>query len=394
MKKNLLKSLGIFLFFLAFNFMYAKKPKIVVFTSKCGNAHMSACTVIKDAFPDCQIKLLYPINDYYRNDFYAEKQQEYLVSNGWIRTVNFIVRYPGESFLTIDTGRVKKRLLRLLEQEKPDLLISVVPTINYPAAWAANRCKIPFIIVSLDADLELWLLNMKKCRNNDNTITIQHKTPRIEKQLAKSHIPMSCVHEIGCPLRKKFFEPKDKPAIRKEWNIPEEKKVIMLMRGGTGSNKLVDYVRQLVKLDIPAHLLVCVGRSTALISKLNRINQTKKVTFSIIPFTSKIPDLMSISDLLITQPSPTVCNEAVYSKLPILIDMAGPCLFWEKANVDWLESCGWGQVFRCMRSLNDMVANVLGKTKANYPQSMPCFELEIRKIVMKKLKIKPASNIC
>lgn len=362
-----------------------KKPKIVIFTSKGGNGHMSACDTLKDILPNCEIKLINPIYDFFHTVIDGEAFYNALFQNGWISTANFLVSYPGKTFLKMRSHTFKKRFLQFLDEEKPDMLISVIPLINYPAAWAANQRSIPFMVITLDADLDLWLLNMERAGNLKFTMTVQAKTPRIEKQLAKKHVPVSCIREVGAPLRKEFFLPKNKPAIRKEWNIPEGKKVVLLMRGGTGSTKLVDYVKTLVKLDKPIHLLVCIGRNEKLVRKLNRIKCKKGVSFSIVPFTPKIPDLMAISDLLISQPSPNVCNEAMHVKLPILVDMSGSCLYWEKATVDWLKLRGAGQIFKHMRHLNKLVVDSLEKGQQDINthnlKPFPVFNTEIRDII-------------
>ena len=367
----------------------AKAPKIVVFTSNGGNGHKSACEVLKETFPDCEIKLVNPIYDFFKNSFDGESVYNKVVQKGWIRTSSFVARYVGKPFFKLRTGSFKKRFLKYLEDEKPDVLISVIPLINYPAAWAANKCDIPFFIITLDADLELWLLNMEKCRNLNFTMTVNTKTLRIEKQLKQKRISESRVLEVGSPLRKNFLLQRDCKAIRKEWNIPQDKKVIMLMRGGTGSIRLVNYVRSLVKINKPIHLLVCVGRSSKLISKINRIKTNGLVTFSVIPFTKKIPNLMAISDLLITQSSPNVCNEAMHMNLPILIDRAAPSLFWEKATVDWVHMYGNGTVFRSVRKLNKLVENYLYEKNICETKKIsikPSFNTQVRNLIMKSLE--------
>ena len=389
MKKLLVISFIFFSFFVSD--AVAKAPKIVVFTSDGGNGHKSACEVLKETFPDCEIKLVNPIYDFFKNAFDGERIYNKVVQKGWIRTSSFVARYIGKPFFKIRTGSFKKRFLKYLEDEKPDILISVIPLINYPAAWAANKCNIPFFVITLDADLELWLLNMEKCRNLNFTMTVNTKTPRIEKQLKQKRIPDSRVLEVGSHLRKNFLEPKDSKTIRKEWNIPEDKKVIMLMRGGTGSIRLVNYVRSLVKINKPIHLLVCVGRNLQLISKINRIKTNGFVTFSVIPFTQKIPDLMAVSDLLITQSSPTVCSEAIHMNLPILIDRATPSLFWEKATVDWIHMYGRGTIFRSARRLNKLVENYLDKKNICETKKLNkefSFNTQVRNLVMKSLENK------
>ena len=380
----------IFLSFFISSIM-AKAPKIVVFTSDGGNGHKTACEVLKETFPDCEIKLVNPIYDFFKNVFDGEGFYNKVIQSGWIHTSNFVARYIGKPFFKIRTSSFKKRFLKYLENEKPDVLISVIPLINYPAAWAANKCNIPFFIITLDADLELWLLNMEKCHNLKFNITVNAKTQRIKKQLKQKRIPESCVLEVGSPLRKNFLEQKDCASIRKEWNIPEDKKVIMLMRGGTGSVRLVDYVRSLAKINKPIHLLVCVGRNSKLIPKINRIKTNEMVTFSVIPFTQKIPELMSISDLLITQPSPNVCNEAMHMNLPILIDRAMPSLFWEKATIDWIHMQGNGTVFRSVRRLNKLVESYLDKKNICETKKLKkelSFNTQIRNLVMKSLENK------
>jgi len=409
MKKFLLTTCCIFSLFYYFNtqanttqsetaqikLAHTKPAKIVVLTSKGGNGHMAACSVLKDALPDCEIKLVYPIHDTFSHLLDGEEWYGTLLQHGWIRTTNFIARYPGEMLMRFKSSGLKKDFSKILEQEKPDLLISVIPLINYPAACAAERYGIPFMLITLDADLELWLSNMKKCRKhgflktNNIVVTVQKKTSRIEQQLNRKCIPLSCVHEVGAPLRKDFYTSKDIATIRKEWNIPANKKVVMLMRGSTGSDKMIEYVKTLVKNDCSLHLLVCVGRNTQIIPKLNRIKQNSRVSFSIVQFTPKIPDLMAISDLLITQPTPNVCNEAMHMKLPILIDLTSTCLFWETPTIDWIKLRGCGKEFKNMNHLNNLVGEYINKKKCfspNMSPSIPHFNTEIHKIVMNLIK--------
>lgn len=365
-----------------------KKPKMVVLISKGGNGHIAASAVLKTVFPDFEIVEFNPIHDFFHKLFDGEGLYDWLLQNSWIKFNNFFAGVLGKTFFIITKKIFKKRFLKLLNKEKPDLFISLIPFVNYSAYGAAQELNIPFLLITLDADLTLWLVDMQRCIKHDFTITTQMKTLRMEKQLARAKIPSSCVREVGCPLRKDFFAPKDQRAIKKEWNIPEDKQVVMLIRGSTGSNKLLDQAKELIKLDKPIHILVCVGRNKKLASKLESLKTDPSThTFSIIPFTPKIPDLMCVADLLIAQPSPTVCNEAMHMNLPILIDMTSPCLFWESATVDWIKSRGGGQILRHKSQLNEQVVACLEKSKngALKPKPVLDFNTSIRTIVTQDL---------
>ena len=67
-------------------------PKVVVLTSKGGNGHMAACAVLKDIFPDHEIKLVNPIYDIFHKAFDGEDWYGKFIQSSWVRTANFIIR--------------------------------------------------------------------------------------------------------------------------------------------------------------------------------------------------------------------------------------------------------------------------------------------------------------
>ncbi|MFA5074532.1 MAG: hypothetical protein WC436_00300 [Candidatus Babeliales bacterium] len=338
-----------------------KKNKLLILYLKGGNGHIEACNKFKECFPDFEIKEINPVLMFFNNKIDFEKHYISIFQKGWTGTLNFVANYLGTLFFKASSRFFKKKLIKMLEEEKPDLLISVMPFINYPAIQAAQALNIPFLLMTLDADLTNWLLDMEKIKNKNFIITVPIMTDRIKKQLSKKNIPDPAIQEVGFHLREDFLMPKNLVEIRKEWNIPENKPVIMLMRGGTGSTRLVNYAQELVKINKDIHVLVCIGTDKTLEKKINAIKTDGHVSFSVIPFTKKISDLMAVSDLLITQPSPTVCNEAMFMNLPILIDLAANCFSWEVATIDWIKARGHGDVFTHMNQLNKLVLEYLDK---------------------------------
>ena len=89
--------------------------------------------------------------------------------------------------------------------------------------------------------------------------------------------------------------------------------MVMVFMGGAGSLASYRYVRTLAKLAMPMHILVCLGRNMRLSRNINKILLPPEVTLTIIGFTDRIADLMSISDVLITKPGPgSVCEPRMY----------------------------------------------------------------------------------
>ncbi len=368
------------------------RKKIVILTCYGGYGHMAACSTLKAILPTYDIKVFSPFDNGLKivktitfGTLNSEDVYNKLLQNGWIGTLNFMARHSTPFLMGMNRRRIERKILEVIEKEKPDLLISVVPLLNYPASTAAMRSKIPYLFITLDADLTLWLNDFHKCKNHNFLLTIGIKTPLINRQLKRKKVPEHIIREVGIPLRQDFFEKKDKEKIRAEWNIPTGKPILLIMMGGSGTRQLTRYVRHLAQIDIPVHLLACVGRNDSLIPELQKIEKREHVSFGIIPFTTRISDLMAVSDLFITRPSPNACNEAMYSGLPILIDQTVTTLFWERATIDIVKQYGKGNCVKKMKQLNPMVKLLLKQEKPDVKASglldLPRFETLIQNLV-------------
>ncbi len=369
----------------------ANKPtKIVIFTSKGGYGHMAACSTLKTFLPEYDVKIVNPFEEVFNSLDIVKKitfgKLDYemcynkLMQNGWTRTINFITRYPGWGAVRLTKKSLEHKIYNFLRAEKPDLLLSLIPLINYPASTAAQRCNIPFLLMTLDMDLTTWLLDMEKCKHPNFHMTVVSKTPRIIKQLAQHHIADSKVTSLGFHLRPDFFEKKDAAQICTTWNLPTDKPKIMLMMGGVGTEQLTGYAKKLLQLPFEAHLMVCAGKNTQLAAKLKSFTQSDLVSMSIIPFTTRISDLMFVADLFVTKPGPNACYEALHFGLPILVDGTMPAMFWERASLDLVLASGNGCMIKNTKQLSTLIKQYLDTKKTtNYQENN--FEKTLKKTI-------------
>lgn len=370
--------------------------KIIILTSKGGYGHMAACATLKTILYDYELIIINPFERLFaKRDLLkmitfgkvdGEDVYNKLFQGGWIGVLNFVCRYLIPIFMPLYYPFFKRQFYKLYEQEKPDLVISVIPLLNYPGCAAAKKFGIPFILITLDADLRLWLLDLQKCLRKKFNLTVACTTEFISAQLEEYKIPKHYLKQVGFPIRKEFFEPKDKIAIAKQWNIPEDKQIIMLMMGGAGSSNQLRYVNYLLGLNLNVHILVCIGRNIGITPQLNLLQKkARNTTLTIISFTQHIADLMYVSNLLITKPGPNTCNEAMFYGLPMLIDMTMPHVFWEKRTLDWINAFGKGTVVNKLSDLSHLVPHYLAE-KVSHEQrekfaQLPKFDTSIRTLV-------------
>lgn len=346
------------------------KKKILILTSKGGYGHMAATDTLDSILSnDYNIQSVKPLEEILHPVDFVKKisghrldsEQFYnlVLQKGWTNFLNFSCRYISPHLIAMNNRNMERLFTSYFEKAKPDLVISVMPIINLPASNAAHTCKIPYLMITLDYDLTMWKLGMKKAKHTNIVITAADDYTQ-KTYLSNGFSPKTKeFHPIGVPIRKPFFEPKDAQAIRKEWNIPNDKPTVMLLMGGAGSGQSYSYFKRLSQFPKPIHILTCTGRNTGVAKKIARFNRKPWVSYTNIPFTLKISDLMAVSQLVITKPGPGTVTEAMIMKVPVLLDRTSTPIFWERRVFEFAKRHGIGQEVRSLSKLNQVVDQML-----------------------------------
>ncbi len=123
----------------------------------------------------------------------------------------------------------KKAAMRILEEEKPDLVFSKGGFASYPAVWAAHKLGIPAL--THESDLSPGLatkLMAKKCKY---VLTSFPETAGL--------FPNG--KYVGSPMRKELFRG-ERARARKKYSLPDDKPVLLVLGGGSGSRALNEAV--------------------------------------------------------------------------------------------------------------------------------------------------------
>jgi len=375
-----------------------KPRKIIAFTLNGGYGHMAACELLQKTFVNDTVKIVNPFSEIIQScfkalpiitlgKFKANKTDDfynYLLQNQWVRTLNHLVRHQNKSHFHRNRKKMERLFTAYFKKEKPDIIISPVSWINYAASQAAHKCNIPFLMVSLDADLSFWINDMERSTNPSFHMTVGAMTQHLQQQINSKKIKPNQITIVGHALRHEFFTPKNKELIKEEWKLPKDKPLIMIIRGGSGSSQMIDTVKNLKKAKTPLHLMVCIGKNEKIGKNLQKINLPPHITMTIIPFTKKMADIMTVADALISQPTPNVCKEAMHLGVPILFDMTQPTLFWERRTIDW---AGQDTIFTIVKKEKQMVnalTDLLKRPKlVKKTEDKLNFSVEIVKVVNK-----------
>jgi processive 1,2-diacylglycerol beta-glucosyltransferase len=329
-----------------------KKKRISIVWTKGGGCNKSMYealeSYLKDEYEIIKFnpigEAFKPLDPVYKLTFHKMQGEDFynfLLSHNVPWLANRLYDF-GKSFIKKHQDALEKLLEDTLKKDKPDLMISNLPLLNYEMAEVANKLKIKFLLISPDVYMDNYFTYSSNKFNSKYTIVVDDQ---LAKESAKTTgLETKNYVAAGFPLRLDFFQKKDPMQICKDFSIPDNVPVVMILMGGTGSDKQLSYIRHLIKLHIKMHIISCAGNNKRVIKKLKNYPLPKNISISVLGYTNRISDLMAISDAIITKPGAATIMEAIEMKLPLIIDHTSTTLKWEKPHLDLVKNNKLGEI--------------------------------------------------
>jgi len=337
------------------------KKKILLLSSYGGYGHMAAANTLRELVGDeYTFDVAYPIKEVrFCGVPSGESLYNYCLGKNWTRFMNLVVKHLPHHFFAKSEKKIQKQIEAHIERYRPDMVISLIPYVNFPAQEAARTYSLPFLLVTTDNELKKWVFNLEKKQYSLFKTTIGHNLPTSKGRLLKCGVPEEMIETTGLPLRPSFLSGESKEVLRQKYEIPQSKKVVLVVMGGLGAHTSYLYAKAIGKSALNVHLIVCIGKQKHLAQKLKKLKLAPGNSIDLIPFTEKVHELFFLSDLLITKSGPGTMIEAFASKLPILIDQTKESLFWEKPNIDLVLSRKVGSCIYSYKEAPELVRKYL-----------------------------------
>lgn len=361
-----LKMLALIIFFTISALLHGSdKKNILVLCSNGGFCHNAAAQTLKNLMGETyNLKIIYPIDEMH---FFGVKSGEgwynTMLQNDWIEPVKFASRYVAPKVFRLQKNKLEALIHKHIDDIHADLVISVIPFVNYSASEAARKADVPFLLVTMDDDLQMWVHGLQNVQHAEFKMTVGAHLDTNRDVLKKRKVPDGAIEMIGFPIRTDFISEKNRDAIREEYGIPKDKPVALVIAGGAGGKKALSYAREIGETQYGLHLIVCAGKNKKLAQDLRKIKLHPSNTMTVMEFTTRIADLMAVSDLLITKPGSGTFHEAMLMRLPILADATSTVLSWEKTNIDLIKQYGIGDSVDNFKELEYLLREFLFDTE-------------------------------
>ena len=188
----------------------------------------------------------------------------------------------------------------------------------------------------------------------------------MKNYLISKNIPESKIFVTGIPISSRFLKTYDKKEILNEFNLEENKKTILFFAGGEfglGKNRTLQIFEDLVKNFDDIQVIAIAGKNEKM--KLNFENIVKEFNkeknVKVLEYTNKVPELMSISDLVVSKPGGLTTSESLASNLPMII--INPIPGQEEENAEFLEEKGTGVWIRKNDSPYEVLKSIIDNPK-------------------------------
>lgn len=293
-----------------------KKTKIAILTANFGKGHNIISGNLREEIKK-QLGIDAIIVDYFKlYNLYIDK-----IASKWYRMVtqNFPLIYKIEYSLFVNrdgASKEKSSMIALSNLKKiigenfsNVIIISVFP--NATLGTAKIKCKKKYTIVTDYGIHKRWI-----AKNIDGYFVANKE---IQDILIKNKIKKNTIHVTGIPIAKIFYKKLNRTKLKKEFNITNNRKTILIMGGGDGVLK--DPIKIVKTLHKKYNIIFAVGTNKRLKSRIDNLKFKNCIT---IGFTDKIKELIDISDIVISKAGGISITEFAVSHIPIVIYKVTP----------------------------------------------------------------------
>lgn len=340
--------------------------KILIFYASYGGGHLNAAKSIKECIDnnytdyeaeliDCMKYINKPIEKITTT---AYKEMAKKMPWVWGRIYNDSQKGPLAHISSRSNKILAIKLLKLLREKQPDIIISTHPFGSQMCSYLKRKGKITAEIATIMTDFaphDQWLVG------SDFTDYFFVANTKMKEYLISKNIPENKVFVTGIPISSRFLKHYDKNEILDEFDLHDNMKTILFFGGGEfglGKAKTFEIFEDLVKNFNDIQIIAIAGKNEKMKLKFEEIVQenNKQNNIKVLEYTNKVPELMSISDLVVSKPGGLTTSESLASGLPMII--INPIPGQEEENAEFLEEKGVGIWIRKNDSAYEIFQNL------------------------------------
>ena len=248
-----------------------------------------------------------------------------------------------------------RMLERFWRESRPDMVVSLIPNFSRALDESLRRALPGAPLATVITDLADYPPHFWIDGAGQHCICGTEKAVEQARALGR---PEDRIHRVsGMILNPRFYEaqpllPEARAAARAQLGF-DDRPVGLVMFGGQGAAVMLDIARRLPG----RQLLAICGHNAKLRAKLKALPRNAPLFAE--GFTKEVPRYMQLADYFIGKPGPGSISEALYMRLPVIVERNAWTLPQERYNPDWIIERGVGLVLPNFRGIAGAVDELL-----------------------------------
>ena len=322
--------------------------KVLIFYASYGGGHLNAAksieNCIKTNYKDIDVEMIdcmkYVNKTIEKVTTAAYREMAKKAPWAWGRIYSDAQKGPLAHITTRSNKIMAIKLLKLLREKKPDLIISTHPFGSQMCSYLKRKNKINSKIATIMTDFaphDQWLVG----HEYTDYFFVAHN--KMKDYLINKGISESKVFDTGIPISENFQKQYNKKEIFDKYNLDESKFTILFFGGGEfglGKTRTVQIFNNFVEetKNNNIQIIAISGKNPKMKSAFEEVLDSNDAnsTVKIIEFSNEVPKLMAIANLVVTKPGGLTTSESLASHLPMVV--INPIPGQEEENAEFLES--------------------------------------------------------
>ncbi|HEU4324786.1 MAG TPA: glycosyltransferase [Roseiflexaceae bacterium] len=281
-----------------------------------------------------------------------------------------------------------RNIVRVMEETRPNLVVSVHPLSNRLIGNARSAYKLSFRFVCVVTDL----VSLHAAWADPEVELCMVPTQEAYERQQLRHLPPAKLARTGFPVHPKFAAyTGDGRSARAELGLREDLFSILVTSGGVGSGNVRPIVQELRRAFPQHQIMVIAGKNKALREELEGLGLGPDT--HIYGFVNNMEVLMAASDIIVTKAGPGTLMEALVMRRPVIVTEAVG--MQEQGNIDFVLNHELGAFCPTIDRLEPAISelmqpDVYAATVARLQDAVPRDgSIQIARILLEQLHMAP-----
>ncbi len=232
------------------------------------------------------------------------------------------------NLVTRFTSVFSQKLIPLMEEQNPDVIISTHPFVTEMISHLKGRGIVTAPLICLMTDYgphRAWIA--------DHVDAYVVSTPDMIPPMQAMGVKKELIYPFGIPVGDVFFtKVEEKSALLTKLGMEPEVPTILIMAGSFGVTNIMNIYKDLIKLPTEFQIIIITGHNQRLYEAFTPVVEQSAKKTKLVYFTDEVENYMHASDLIITKPGGLTVSEALACNIPLAVFDAIPGQEEDNAN--------------------------------------------------------------